>query len=151
MSARRALQEKSQAYDASPSSGLAAFEQRLQTFLSQEKRQVLVRSVALDVLRIARTLKFAAAIGVRAGEMSPEELGCKRLALDRALEQTECEIRELHVLLRQRSADIIGRVEQDLRAQVGQYLPEVRQHLKLFRAQHPRATGGPSALFLKTF
>jgi len=140
LSARRALQEK-QVADGRNSSGLEAFESRLRTFVNEEKRQVLVRSVALDALQIARTLRFAASIGIRAAKLSAAELETKRIALDRLLEQTEIEIRELQVLLRQRSADILARVEQDLQTQVENHVPKVRQHLKLFQAQQPKESG----------
>ena len=140
LSARRALQEK-QVADGRNSSGLEAFESRLRTFVNEEKRQVLVRSVALDALQLARTLRFAASIGIRAAKLSAAELETKRIALDRLLEQTEIEIRELQVLLRQRSADILARVEQDLQTQVENHVPKVRQHLKLFQAQQPKESG----------
>src|SRR5271170_2236542 len=74
-------------------SGIEGFEERLRNFLSDEKQQVLVRSVALDALQIARTLRFAACIADRAGAMSADELLRKRHAVDRLLEQTETEMR----------------------------------------------------------
>ena len=123
----------------------------MRTFLSEEKGQVLVRSIALDALHIARTLKFAATIGVRAQAMSPEELHRKGCALDRLLEQTESEMRELQVLLRQHSADIVARVERDLTAHVEKSVPVVRQHLRLFQAQHPRETGRAFGALLEDF
>ena len=64
LSSRQALQQKRQVSSTSASSGIESFERRLRSFLVEEKRQVLVRSVVLDVLHIARTLRFAAAIGV---------------------------------------------------------------------------------------
>ncbi len=141
LSARQALHEKLQASTGLVSSGLDIFERRLQAFLLGEKRMVLVRSVAMDVLQIARTLRFAASLGIRAGTMSTEQLQRKRLALDQLLEQTEAELRDLRVLLRQRSADILALVEQDLKARVEASVPEVQQHLKLFQEQHPKDTG----------
>lgn len=151
LSARRALHDKCESYRASDSSGLEVFEQRLRTFLSDEKGQVLVRSVALDALHISRTLKFSAAIGVRAQAMSPEELHQKKRTLDQLLEQTEFQIRELQVLLRQYSGDIISRVERDLTVQVETSAPGVRQHLKLFQVQHPKETGRSFATLLESF
>ena len=82
-------------------SGMERFERRLQGFLAEEKGGVLVRSIALDALHLARTLKFAAAIGVRAQTMSPEELDGKRTAVGQLLAQTATELRELQVLLGQ--------------------------------------------------
>ena len=141
LSARQALQEKRQGDRGSGSSGLEMFERRLEAFLLEEKQQVLERSVAMDALQIARTLRFAASVGIRAEMMSAEELNCKRQALEQLLEQTEAELRDLQVLLRQRSADILALVEQDLKARVAASLPEVLQHLKLFQEQHPKDTG----------
>ena len=152
LSARQALQEKRQPFTHGEiSSGLDAFESRLRTFLTKEKRQVLVRSVALDALQIARTLKFAASIGVRAGELGPAELEGKRMALDRLLERTATEVRELQILLRQRSTDILVRVEKDLKAQVEGHVSEVQQHLKRFQEQHTKETGRAFGTLLEDF
>jgi GTP-binding protein EngB required for normal cell division len=151
LSARQALQQKQQASCTSPSSGIELFERRLRSFLVEEKAQVLVRSVTLDALHIARTLRFATAIGVRAGEMNPTELHSKRLELDRLLRCAETDLRELQVLLRQHSADLIGRVEHDLTAQVVACVPVVRQHLRLFQAQHPKETGRAFGTLLEAF
>ena len=75
-------------------------ERRLRNFLLEEKGQVLLRSVAMDALQIARTLKFAAVIGTRAQALSAQELDHKRVALDCLLAETEVEVGELGVLLR---------------------------------------------------
>ncbi len=133
LSTRRALQGRRRGSCVAAPSGIEAFEQRLRTFLSEEKGQVLVHSIALDALHIARTLKFAATIGIRAQAMSPEELHHKRLALDRLLEQTDSEMRELQVLLRQHSADLVARVERDLTAQVERSVPACPQRLRVFQ------------------
>ena len=45
----------------------------------EEKGRVLVRSVAMDALQVARTLKFSAMIGARVQALSPKELD-KRMA-----------------------------------------------------------------------
>jgi GTP-binding protein EngB required for normal cell division len=151
LSARGALQRKRDGLSGDDSSGIETLERRLRIFLGEEKGQVLVRSVALDALQVARTLKFAAAIGARARSLSPQELDHKRLALDRLLEQTEAEIRELKVLLRQHSADIVARVERDLAAQVEGSVPAVRQHLKSFYSLHPKETGRVFGALLESF
>jgi ribosome biogenesis GTPase A len=151
LSARRALQQKRLASCTSASSEIEIFERRLRSFLAEEKGQVLVRSVTLDALHIARTLRFAVAIGVRAGKMSAEELRRKRLALDRLLKCSETDLHELQVLLRQQTVDLIGRVEHDLSAQVVAYVPVVRQHLQLFQAQHPNETGRDFGALLEVF
>ena len=151
LSARQALQEKRGDPSHSVSSGIEVFEKRLETFLSQEKRGVLVQSVAFDTLQIARTLRFAASIGLRAGEMDADELLRKRLALDRLLEQSANKLRALQVLLHQNSADILATVERDLAAQVDTYVTQVQQHLKLLQVQQPRLTGRSFGLLIEGF
>jgi ribosome biogenesis GTPase A len=151
ISARQALQPKRHPSDAACSGGITIFEQRLRSFLSEEKGLVLVRSVALDALHIARTLRFATVIGIRAREMSPKELHRKRLALDGLLGCAETDLHDLQVLLRQHAVDLAGRVERDLTAQVETFLPVVRQHLQLFQAQYPRETGRDFGNLLEAF
>jgi hypothetical protein len=75
----------------------------------------------------------------------------KRLGLDRLLKCAETDLRELRVLLKQCSVDLIGRVEHDLSTQVLAYLPVVRQHLRLFQAQHPNETGRAFGALLEAF
>jgi GTP-binding protein EngB required for normal cell division len=145
LSARRALQ------GAAGANGIESFERRLRTFLQKEKGQVLLRSVALDALQIARALKFAAAMGARAQALSPLELDLKRMALDRLLEQTGVEVHELQVLLHQHSADLVARVETDLSAQVESSVPAVRQHLKSFHSLHPMETGRAFGALIENF
>jgi ribosome biogenesis GTPase A len=151
LSARQALQQKRKASCTSAPSEIEIFERRLRSFLAEEKEQVLVRSVTLDALHIARTLRFAVAIGVRAGKMNIEELRRKRLALDRLLKCAETDLHELQVLLRQHSVDLVGRVERDLTAQVEISLPLVRRHLRLFEAQHPKESGRDFGRLLEGF
>jgi ribosome biogenesis GTPase A len=151
LSARQALQQKRQTHCGSAASEIESFEQRLRSFLVEEKGQVLVRSVTLNALHIARTLRFVAAIGLRAEEMNPKELHTKRLALDRLLGCAETDLRELQILLRQHSADLVGRVEHDLAAQVTASVPVLRQHLRRFEAQHPKETGRDFGARLEVF
>jgi small GTP-binding protein len=131
--------------------GLEIFEARLRALLSKEKREVLVRSVAMDVAEIARTLRFAASMGARAEVMSQEELRNKKLALDRLIDQTETEIRELQLLLHQRSSDLLANVEHDLTAQVRDSEPEVQQRLADFESHHPKETGRALGALLEDF
>ena len=152
LSARQALQNKRVSTTNSPdSNGMRAFEDRLRSFLDREKRQVLVRSVSLDALQIARTLRFAASMGIRAVELSPEELESKRITLDQLLEQTQIDVRDLQALLRQRSADILARVEQDLKTQVETYIPKMQHDLKLFQIQHREESGQKFGTLLEDF
>lgn len=134
-----------------PASGLAAFEQRLQNFLSNEMRQVLNRSIALDLQEIARTLKFAACIGSSAAAMNPEDLLERRFELDRLFEQTAAEIHEMRLLLRQRAADILAAVEGDLSAHANDHVSQVQEHLRVFQQQHPKLTGRVLGAELEAF
>lgn len=131
--------------------GLCRFEQRLRKFLAEEKRQVLVRSIAADALGMARTLRFAASVGARAATMDAGELEQKRLALDLLLQQTDVEMRELQVLLRQRSADVLSGVEHDLTEQADIHVSEVQRHLDRFQAEHPRGNGRAFGALLEDF
>jgi ribosome biogenesis GTPase A len=152
LSARQALQDKCTSIEnATTSNGMDLFESRLRTFSIKEKREVLVRSIALDALQIARTLRFAASIGMRSEELSSVELESKRIALDKLLEQMQIDVRELQILLRQRAADILARVEQDLKTQVETHVPKVQQDLKLFQMQHRKETGHKFGALLEEF
>jgi ribosome biogenesis GTPase A len=151
LSARRAIEGRAKPPATAASSGIETFEQRLRTFLLEEKDRVLVRSIALDALHIARTLKFAATIGARAQLLSLDELHLKGRAIDELLEQTDSEMRELQVLLRQHSADIIARVERDLTAHVQESVPVVQEHLNQFQSRHPSETGRAFGVLLESF
>ena len=151
LSARGAIKGRGKPPVTARLSGLELFEQRLRIFLLEEKDRVLVRSIALDALHIARTLKFAATIGVRAQSMSLDELHLKGRAIDQLLEQTESEMHELQVLLRQHSADIIARVERDLAVHVQESIPVVRKDLRVFESQHPEETGRAFGVLLENF
>jgi hypothetical protein len=151
LSARRAIKGRGKLPVTERSSGLELFEQRLRIFLLEEKDRVLVRSIAMDALHIARTLKFAATVGVRAQSMSSDELHLKRRAIDQLLERTESEMHELQVLLRQHSADIVARVESDLTVHVKESIPVVRKDLRLFQSQHPEETGRAFGVLLESF
>lgn len=152
LSARQGLQEKQQSpLNGSVLGGLGLFERRLLSFLTEEKRQVLVRSVALDVLQVARTLRFATSLGVRAGKLSANELEIKRIALHRILERTKTEMREMQTLLRQRSADTLAVVEQDLNSQVESHVAEVQKDSQFFQRQHRSETGRAFGQLLEDF
>ncbi|HEX4020334.1 MAG TPA: hypothetical protein VHX63_04245 [Acidobacteriaceae bacterium] len=83
--------------------------------------------------------------------MSPEELNREQQTLDRLLEQTELQVRELQVLLRQYAADMVTRVECDLTAQVEISVPVVQQPLNLFQVQYPTETGCSFATLIEEF
>jgi ribosome biogenesis GTPase A len=150
LSARSALERKRDG-GVEDSSGTKTLERRLRNFLLEERFQVLVRSVAMDALQVARTLKFALMMGTRAWALSPQELDNKRMALDHLLVRTEVEVRELGVLLRQHAADIVARVEGDLTARVEASVPTVRQHLNSFYSLHAKETGRALGTLLEDF
>jgi hypothetical protein len=79
------------------------------------------------------------------------ELESKRITLDQLLEQTQIDVRELQVLLHQRAADIVARVEQDLKTQVETHVPKVQQDLKLFQMRHRKETGHKLGALLEDF
>jgi len=141
LSARQTLIAKQQSEDASSGNGMEDFEERLMEFVSKERDQVLVCSIALDVISIARAMRFAMAVGIRAQKMSLEALSSKEQTLNQLVVQAELELRELHVLLRQRTADILAQVEEHLKSHVESVIPEFRQSLKTFEAQHSSETG----------
>lgn len=152
LSARQALHAKRDPCASSAAAGeLEDFERRLRIFLVKEKREVLLRSVALDALQIARTLKFASSLAIRAGELNAAELDSRRITLDHLLERTADEMQELRILLHQRSADILSRVERDLKVHVENFVPDVQRHLKLFELQYPRKTGRTFGKLLEDF
>jgi ribosome biogenesis GTPase A len=151
LSARKALEQRCHCSAETNSSGLAVFEQRLRRFLVEEKGQILIRSIALDALHIACTLKFAATISVRSQTMSLDDLAQKQLALAQLLEQTSFELHELQVLLRQHSAEILARVERDLNTHVHESVPVIRQNLKLFQSQYSDETGRVFGSLLESF
>jgi ribosome biogenesis GTPase A len=151
LSARQALQQKLRDGDIAAPGGIDRFEKRLETFRLDEKRHTLVRSVALDVLQVARTLRFAAAIGINAARMNADDLRRTKRALDSNLQQAASEVRETQFLLHQRTADLVAEVEKSLKAQVEASVPAVRQHLKKFAAEHPAASGDRFGKLLEDF
>ena len=131
--------------------GLQIFEERLRTFLSKEKRQVLVRSVAMDVSEMASILRFAGSMGARAETMDTVELRDKRFALDRLMDQTDADVIELQLLLRQRSSDLLANVEHNLTVQVRDSVADVQTHLAHFGNSHPKETGRALGTSLEEF
>jgi hypothetical protein len=83
--------------------------------------------------------------------MSVENLADKGRALNQLIAQAELELRELHVLLRQRTADILDQVEGDLRSHVESTIPDLRKRLKTFERQHPKETRTSLGRILEEF
>ena len=67
------------------------------------------------------------------------------------MEQTDSEMRELQVLLRQHSADLVARVERDLNRTGRESVPVVRQRLRVFQTQHPTETGRAFGVLIEDF
>ena len=151
LSVRQALASDRYTADAASASGLKNFQERLLQFFSKEKERVLIRSIALDVITIARTMRFATTIGIHARAMSFEDLASKGHTLHQLVTQAELELRELHVLLRQRTADMLTQVEGNLKSHVESTLPVLRNNLKHFEAQHPEETGSGLGRILEEF
>jgi len=151
LSVRQALAASLCDADTSSAHGLKEFVERLLQFFSEEKERVLIRSIALDVSTIARTMRFATTIGIRARDLSFEDLTRKNQTLHQLAAQAELGLRELQVLLRQRTADILAQIEGDLRSQVESAVPDLRQRLKSFEAEHPKETGGKLGRILEGF
>lgn len=139
LSARLAMLEM-QEQTSNKSSGIEQLTARLNYFASKEKEQALLESVALDVLRIANTLRFTAMVGERAKSMSGEDLDLRKRSLEAALSRADQELKDLRHLLRQDAATIITRIEGDLKDHVEAATPDVRGRLKTFRSQHSEET-----------
>lgn len=152
LSARLALEERTRQHNGSASkSGMKALAERLRYFASEEKEQVLLQSVALDILRVAETLRFAASVGERAGSLSGEELESKKRALEIALVKSDREMKDLRHLLRQDVAAIVSRIENDLRDHVESAAPVGRRNLTEFEKAHPYETREQLGILLDKF
>lgn len=152
LSARLALEERTRQHNGSAAkSGMEGLAERLRYFASKEKEQVLLQSVALDVLRIAGTLRFAANVGERARALTGEELDSKKRALETALVKSDREMNDLRHLLRQDVATIVARIESDLRDHVESADPEVCRHLVELEKAHPNETRDQLGALLDKF
>lgn len=141
LSARLALEEQTHHQNGfAAKSGMERLANRLRHFASEEKGQVLLQSAALDVLRIAETLRFAANVGERATTLSGEELEAKKCALEAALVKADREMKDLRHLLKQDVAAIVTRIETDLKQHVESADPSVCRHLVEFEKAHPHET-----------
>ena len=117
--------------------GMDRLMDRLHYFAAEEKEQTLFQSVAIDLLRIARTLRFAAMVGERARTMSGEEIDSKKCALDDALTAADQELKDMSFLLRQDTVTLVARIENDLKEHVSSAAPRVRGRLEKLSSQHP--------------
>lgn len=150
-SARRALEAHNGNGACCPEPGLARLTSRLRQFAVEETQQVLLESVAHDVRRIAGTLRFAASVGERAGQLSGDELELRRQALNRVLAKAVQELQDLRHLLHQDVSVVLGRIERDLKQHVESATPLVREDLSVLWAQHPQETGQSLGILLNQF
>jgi GTP-binding protein EngB required for normal cell division len=152
LSARLALEERTHQHNGSAvKSGMERLAERLRHFASEEKEQVLLQSVAVDVLRIAGTLQFAASVGERARALNGEELESKKCALETTLASSDREMKDLRHLLRQDVATIVARIESDLKHHVESADPALCQHLLEFEKAHPNETRDQLGTLLDKF
>ena len=136
LSARLAMKERIE-LTPQEANGMDRLMARLNHFAAEEKEQTLFQSVALDLLRIARTLKFAAMVGERAKFMTGEEIASRKSALAEALARADQESKDLRHLLREDTATLMARVEKDLKDHLAAATPRVHNRLNKLRSQEP--------------
>jgi ribosome biogenesis GTPase A len=119
------------------SNGMDRLMARLRHFAVEEKEQALFQSVAIDLLRIAGTLRFVAMVGERARFMRGEEMASRKSALEEALARSDQELKDVRHLLRQDTATLIARIENDLKEHIASTAPRVRSRLNKLRNQQP--------------
>jgi ribosome biogenesis GTPase A len=136
LSARLAMKERIE-LTPQEANGMDRLMARLNHFAAEEKEQTLFQSVALDLLRIARTLKFAAMVGERAKFMTGEEIASRKSALAEALARADQESKDLRHLLREDTATLMTRVEKDLKDHLAAATPRVHNRLNKLRSQEP--------------
>lgn len=151
VSARQALEALRRDQQPPPACGMGKIAERLRSFAAEEKEQALLESVAMDVLRIAGTLRFAAGVGERAQALSGAEIADKKTELTRVLARTDQEITDLRHLLRKDAAALVDRIERDLKEHVESSTPAVCRRLTIFRTEHPNETRGRLGQLLDRF
>jgi ribosome biogenesis GTPase A len=139
LSARMAIKEQLELVPQEPN-GMDRLMARLHHFAAEEKEQTLFQSVALDLLRIASTLRFAAMVGEHARFRSSEEIASRKCALNEVLTRTDQELKDLQPLLRQDTDTLIARIENDLKDHLASAAPRVRSRLDRLQEEHPSET-----------
>jgi ribosome biogenesis GTPase A len=150
LSARQVMKERLE-FAPHERNGMSPLLARLHHFAAEEKEQTLFQSVAIDLLRIATTLRFAAMVGERARFMAGEEIARSKLALQEALACADQELTDVRHLLRQDAATLIVRIEKDLKDHVASAAPRVRSRLEKLSNQHPNDTRKDLAELLDRF
>jgi ribosome biogenesis GTPase A len=150
LSARQAMKERLE-YAPHERNGMSPLLARLHHFAAEEKEQTLFQSVAIDLLRIATTLRFAAMVGERARFMAGEDIARRKLALQEALACADQELKDVRHLLREDAATLIVRIEKDLKDHVASAAPRVRGRLEKLSNQHPNDSRKDLAELLDRF
>jgi ribosome biogenesis GTPase A len=150
LSARQVMKERLE-HVPHERNGLAPLMARLHRFAAEEKEQTLFQSVAIDLLRIATTLRFAAMVGERARFMAGEDIARRKLSLQEALATADQELKDVRHLLRQDTASLITRIENDLRDHVASAAPRVRSRLEKLSTQNPNENRKDLAELLDRF
>jgi ribosome biogenesis GTPase A len=133
------------------STGMDRLLARLHHFAAEEKEQTLFQSVAMDLLRIAGTLRFAAMVGERARSMSGEDIANRKSALEEALARGDQELKDLRHLLRQDTATLIARIEKDLKEHIAATAPRIHSRLNRLRNEQGDETREQLAEMLDQF
>jgi GTPase SAR1 family protein len=139
LSARQVMKERLE-YVPHERNGMSPLLARLHHFAAEEKEQTLFQSVAIDLLRIATTLRFAAMVGERARYMAGEDITRRKLALQETLATADQELKDVRHLLRQDTATLIARIEKDLKDHIASAAPRVRNRLNKLNTEHPNQT-----------
>ncbi|MGP8176155.1 MAG: dynamin family protein [Terracidiphilus sp.] len=136
LSARQVIKELLKEAPLAPN-GMDRLMARLRHFAVEEKEQALFQSVAIDLLRIAGTLRFVAMVGERARLMRGEEMASRQSALEEAVARSDQELKDLRHLLREDTATLIVRIENDLKEHIATTAPRVHNRLNKLRNQQP--------------
>ncbi|MGA3135118.1 MAG: dynamin family protein [Terracidiphilus sp.] len=136
LSARQVIKEMLREAPLAPN-GMDRLMARLRHFAAEEKEQALFQSVAIDLLRIAGTLRFVAMVGERARSMRGEEMASRQSALEEAVARSDQELKDLRHLLREDTATLIVRIENDLKEHIATTAPRVHNRLNKLRSQQP--------------
>jgi GTP-binding protein EngB required for normal cell division len=136
LSARQVIKEMLKEAPLAPN-GMDRLMARLRHFAVEEKEQALFQSVAIDLLRIAGTLRFVSMVGERARLMRGEEMASRQSALEEAVARSDQELKDLRHLLREDTATLIVRIENDLKEHIATTAPRVHNRLNKLRNQQP--------------
>jgi predicted GTPase len=148
--ARQAIKERLE-FVPHEANGMDRLMARLHYFASEEKEQALFQSVAIDLLRVAGTLRFAAMVGERAKVMTGEEIATRKSALEEALAAADQELKDICHLLGEDTITLMARVEKDLNDHIASSTPRVRGRLDKLQDENPYETREELSVLLDQF